>query len=335
MSPVAQGFENILGIGKETAYGTEVVVTEALPFVSEDFGNEIEKIMDDVLRGKAGAGAYIKGNKSYPFTLPMGLTYQDCDRVIAMAMGTAGVPVVNGGLYDNTYSLAEEVSPSATMALWKGVTVWSFAGCKFNTLKISGQANKPLTLETSGAAKLLTRASATNTSGVLQALNTEDDAGKIMFSDLEFKMAGQATALAGTTALGIGSMTLSLDNKMKLDDFDNRALTILEPVRNGIREVKLSLTIPRYEADTYLDWRDNDTALHGSLKFTSGNYLFHIQFAKAKIDDVRAPTSGPGLINQQIEMTLFRDPGSVSADYTFTDEFRILVTNGRSTSPLA
>lgn len=333
--PTAQGFANILGIKKEAVYGTAVAVTEALPFVSEDFGNDIEKIADEVLRGKAGAGVYRKGNRSYPFTVPMELTYEDCDLLIAMALGAAGGPVVNGALFDNTYDLAAEISHSATMALWKGVSVWEFAGCKVNTFKLSGTANKPLKFEPSGVAQTLSRASELNTSGVLQALDTEDVAGKIMFSDLEFKIAAQGTELSGVTELGVSAFDLSFDNKLKTDDFDNRALTILEPKRNGIREVKLNITVPRYEADTYFDWRDNDTKLHGWLKFTSGNYLFEVRFPLAKINDVKAPTSGPGLLSQTVEMTLFRDPGSVSATYAFTDELQIGVTNGRSASPLA
>lgn len=331
----AQGFANILGIKKEAAYGTAVAVTEALPFVSEDFGNDIEKIADEVLRGKAGAGEYKKGNKAYPFSLPLRMTYEDCDLPVALGLGTAGAPQANGGLYDNTYSLAADITNSATMALWKGVSVWEFAGCKVNTLKLSGTANKPLKLDVGGVGKILSRASGLNTSVVLQALDTEDAAGVIMFSDLEFKIAAQASALSGVTALGVNAFDLLVDNKLKLNDYDNRALTILEPLRNGLREVKFNVTVPRYEADTYLDWRDNDTKLHAWLKFTSGSYLWEIDLARIKVDDVKAPTSGPGLISQTVSFTVFRDPGSLSASFTFTDELQVRVTNGRAASPLA
>ena len=156
-----------------------------------------------------------------------------------------------------------------------------------------------------------------------------------MFSDLEFKIAAQASALAGESEKGIGSFELNLSNSLALDQFDNRATTILEPERNGMREVKFSFKVPRYEADTYLDWRDGDTALHAYLKFTSGNYLFDIHIPDLKIDKVDAAIGGPGLIEQNIECTCHRDPGSVSASYTVTDEFEIDVTNGRSASPLA
>lgn len=332
---IGKGFEGILGIKKEAAYGTAIEVTEAIPFVSESFMNDIEKHVDEVLRGKAGAGATIAGNKSYPFTMPCKLTYEDLDLLIAIAMGAAGAPGANGDLYDNTYSLAENLSYSFTAAVYKGVSVWEFAGCKVDTMKIAGEANKPLDIEFGGAAKALDLDSATNTSGVLTALTTEDDASKIMMSDLEFKIAAQATALAGESEKGIGSFELTLNNSLALDQFDNRAQTILEPQRNGFREVKLTFTVPRYEADTYLDWRDGDTALHAYLKFTSGNYMFDIHIPKLKVDKAEAQVSGPGLIEQSIECTCFRDPGSVSASFTVTDEFEIDVTNARSASPLA
>jgi hypothetical protein len=126
-----------------------------------------------------------------------------------------------------------------------------------------------------------------------------------------------------------------MSNNLALDQFDNRALTILEPKRNGIREVKLSFEVPRYEADTYVDWYEADTALHAYLKFTYGNYLFDIHIPKIKIDNAKAPIEGAGLISQKIECTCYRDPGSLSASFTVTDEFEIDVTNGRSADPLA
>lgn len=332
---LGQGFEGILGIAKEGTYGSVVEVTEAIPFVSESFGNEIEKHADEVLRGKAGVGTSVAGNKSYPFTIPCKLTYEDLDLLIAIAMGAAGAPGANGGLYDNTYSLAEDLDYSFVAAAYKGVSVWEYIGNKIDTMKISGEANKPLDIEIGGVAKSLSLTSATNTSAVMQALNTEDAAAKIMFSDLEFKIAAQATALAGEAEKGIGSFDLNLANALALDQFDNRAKTVLEPERNGFREVKFNFKIPRYEADTYHDWKEGDTALHAYLKFTSGNYLFDIHIPDFKIDKVGAPISGPGLIEQNIECTCHRDPGSVSASFTVTDEFEIDVTNGRSASPLA
>lgn len=333
--PLGKGFEGILGVKKEAVYSTAIEVTEAIPFVSESFGNEIEKHVDDVLRGKAGAGASIAGNKSHPFTIPCKLTYEDLDLLIAIAMGAAGSPSANDALYDNTYSLAENLSYSFTAAVYKGVSVWEFAGCKIDTLKIGGSANKPLDIEIGGAAKVLDLSSAVNTSLILAALDTADAAAKIMFSDLEFKIAAQATALAGESEKGLGAFELNVMNALVLDQFDNRATTILEPQRNGMRAVTLSFTVPRYEADTYLDWRDADTALHAYLKFTSGNYMFDIHLPKLKIDKVEAPIGGAGLIAQNIECTCFRDPSSTSATFTLTDEMEIDVTNGRSASPVA
>ena len=330
-----KGFEGIIGVVKEGAYGTVVEVTEALPFVKEDYVREVEKHVDEVLRGEAGQGASIAGNKKFHGPIPQKLTYEDCDLLIAMGMGAAATPEANGDLYDGTYSLAADILYSFTSAIYKGVSVWEYAGNKVNTMKISGSANKPMDIEFGVAAKDLDRASATNTAGILQALDTEDDAQKIMFSDLEFKIVAQATALSGETEKGINSLNFSLDNKLIVDQFDNRALTALEPLRNGIREVKFNFEVPRYEAETYIDWCDNHTSLHAYLKFTYGNYLFDIHIPNLKIDKAQAPIEGAGLIPQKVECTCHRDPGSVSATFTCTDEFEIDVTNGRSASPLA
>ncbi len=332
---IGKGFEGILGVKKEVAYGTPLVVTEALPFVSESFGNEIEKHVDEVLRGKAGAGTSIAGNKSHSFTVPCKLTYEDLDLLIAIGMGAAGTPAVSGGLYSNTYSLAENLEHSFCAAIYKGVSVWEYAGCKIDTLKISGEANKPLDFEVGGVAKAFDLSSAINTPAILTALDTEDAAGKIMFSDLEFKIAAQSSDLSVENEKGLGSFDLIISNSLVMDQFDNRANTILEPERNGLREIKLSFKIPRYEADTYFTWRDADVSLHSYLKFTRDNYMFDIHFPNLKIDKVDAPVGGPGLIEQNIECTCYRDPKSDSASFTLTDEMEIVVINGRSASPLA
>ena len=331
---LGKGFEGILGVVKEPAYGTVAAVTKAIPFVSENFGNDLEKHMDEVLRGKAGQGPSVAGNKMFPFTIPCKLTYSDLDLLIAIALGAAAAPSANGDLYDGMYSPAENLSYSYTAAVYKGVSVWEYSGNKIDTLKISGEANKPLDIEVSGAAKSLSLASATNTSVIMLALDTDDVASKIMFSDLEFKIAAQASALSGVTEAGISQFDLTVGNKLKLDDFDNRALTILEPQRNGFREVKFNFTVPRYEADTYLGWRDNDTALHASLTFTSGSYSFAIHLPKIKIDKADAAIGGPSLIQQKIQCSCYRDPGSVSASFTLTDEIEIAVTNDTAASPL-
>ena len=332
---IGQGFAGIIGVVKEGSWGAVGEVTKALPFVKEDYVRDVEKHIDEVLRGTAGRGQALAGNKRFHGTIPLDLTYEDCDLLIAMALGAAGSPGANGDLYDNTYSLAEDITYSFTAAILKAVSVWEYCGNKVNTMKISGSANKPLAIEFGVAAKDIDLSSATNTAVIVAALDTEDAAAKIMFSDLEFKIAAQATALAGETEKGISDFELSLDNKLKIDQFDNRALTILEPVRDGFREIKLSFTVPRYEADTYVDWYEADTPLHAWLKFTSGNYLFDIHIPRLKIDNVQAPIEGPGLIGQKVACTCYRDPDSDSATFTLTDELEIDVTNGRSASPLA
>lgn len=332
---LGKGFEGILGVRKEGTYGTPLAVTEAIPFVSESFENEIEKHADEVLRGKAGAHGSRAGNLMYPFTVPCKLTYEDLDLLIALAMGSAGTPAVSGSLYSNLYSLAEDLNNSFCAAVYKGVSVWEYAGCKVDTLKIAGEANKPLDIEFAGAAKSLDLASEINTAGVVTALDTEDAAAKIMFADAEFKIAAQDDALATESAKGIGSFEFNLANNLAMDQFDNQALTILEPFRNGKRDVKFNFSVPRYEADTYLTWRDAETALHAYLKFSAGSYIFDIHFPRLIIDKVSAPITGPGMIAQSIECTAFRDPSSTSASFTTTEECEIAVVNGRSSSPLA
>jgi len=332
---IGKGFEGILGVAIETDWGDPVEVTKAIPFVSESLARNIEKHADEVLRGKAGQGPSIAGNRTFFLTIPCKLTYEDLDLLIAIAMGATGSPGANNGLYDNTHALAENLDYSLTAAIYKGVSVWEYSGGKIQTMKISGEANKPLDIEFGIAFKDLDLASVINTAVILQALDTEDAAPKIMFSDLEFKIAAQADALAGQTEKGIQSFELMLDNGMVIDQFDNRAKTILEPQRNGFRKVVLNFNLGRYEDDVYQGWHNDDESLHSWLKFANGDYLFDMHFPHVKIDNPDAPIDGPGLIKQKVPCVCHRDPASASASFTLTDEMEIDVTNGTSASPLA
>lgn len=333
--PIGKGFQGILGVKKEVAYAQEIAVTKAIPMVSEDCSVDIERIEDEVLRGRAGAGDHLAGNIKYPISFKAKLTYADLDFLIAHAMGAAAAPAVNGSLYNHSYTLAEEISTAFTTAIYKGVSVWAFAGCKVDKMKISGKANQPLDIDFSGSGHYLSMSSVVNTAGVLQALSTQDTAAKVMFSDLVFKIATQGTALSGVTASGLAAFTFDLDNKLKNDDFDNRSLYNMEPVRDGIRSVSLDLDVSRYEADTYLAWYHTATVLHAQLLFSAGLYSFQIDLPKITITSVSAPISGPGLIKQQIKCRCHRDPGSLSSSFTDQEEFAIKVTNARSTGALA
>ncbi|MEW6427327.1 MAG: phage tail tube protein [Thermodesulfobacteriota bacterium] len=332
--PTGKGFDSVVGVRKEAAWGTPLAVNKAIPFVSEDFDVEIDRTADEVLRGKAGANPDSDGNVRVPFNLPCKLTYQDVDLLIAVAMGAAGTPAANGGKYDNTYSLAEDCLYSFTAAVYKAVSVWEAAGCKIDKMSIKGSANKPIDITFSGAAKALDLASALNTLAVVGALATEDAAPKLMFSDLAFKIAPQATALSGVAETGINSFEFSLANNLKLDDHDSTSTSILEPVRNGLRAVGFQFTLPRYAADTFRGYMTAKTALHAELVWTLSGYVFRINIPRLTVNKAAAPTKGAGLHTVEVDCTCWTDPGSVSASFTTENEFEIKVTNGLAASPL-
>ena len=332
---LGQGYEAIAGVIKEAAWGTVLAVTKAIPFKKEGMKSSFDKIQDQVLRGVAGRHLLTSGNKTFKGPVTCELTYQDLDLLIAIAMGAAGTPSANGDLYDNIYSLAADISNSFTLAILKGVSVWEYAGCKIDKLKISGSANNPLDVEFDVVAKDLSRTSATNTAAILNALTVTDSGAKIMFSDLEFKMAAQNTALSGATEIGLSSFDLTLENNLAVDQFDSTGLTILQPQRKGVRAVKLTIEMPRYEADTYHDFVANATALHAYLKFTSGNYVFDIHLPKFYLVSGESNVDNDDLIPQKFEATCLRDPASASATFTLFEELEIAVTNGLAASPLA
>jgi len=306
---IGSGFEAICGMKKEAAWAGVQAVTVALPFLKESYTHEYEQIKDEVCRGHAGVSDAAIGNQKAVITPTFNLTYEDLDILLALGMGASGVPSVSSGAYFiNNLTLLDNlpITNSCTLAIHKNVSVWEYLGCIPNTIKISGSANNPLELETELIASSLSLDSATNTLAILAALSTVDLAGKVMMSDLTFKIAAQATTLAAED-YGIDSFEFILNNNLAVDQFDNKEKTIIQPRRTGNREVLFNFTVPRYEADLYADWGISGARLNAQLSFASGSYRFIINIPNLRILPVQIPVEGPGLMGQKIEAVCNRD----------------------------
>ena len=84
---------------------------------------------------------------------------------------------------------------------------------------------------------------------------------RLLHQDGIFRIADTANALASGDALGLEMWELVFKRNYKIDDYTNEQQTALEPVESGFREVMLNIKLPRYEADTFADYKDNETDL--------------------------------------------------------------------------
>jgi hypothetical protein len=158
-----------------------------------------------------------------------------------------------------------------------------------------------------------------------------------MFDQLTFRVGDLTDALGSGDDTSINNFTLTLNNNLATDHHYNVTTgEILEAKRNGRRDVTFSFTLPRYEADTYIAFRDNDTKLQANLSFTDGTYTNQIYLTTAKITDIEANIADGSIVSHTVTMKCFRrDTTNNTHDTTTTEEFYIKETNARTASPLA
>ena len=143
-----------------------------------------------------------------------------------------------------------------------------------------------------------------------------------------FRIADQVDAIADGDKFGIDSFTLSIDNKLSdpawtTDDSVNTdQQTAIEPKRNGFREVKFSIKLPRYASDQFFTWQNSDTVLQADLKFAVGSYEFNILLPYLKVTDPKAGIGGADLIKPEISFDVLINSGR-NTDMTFQDSTAI------------
>lgn len=120
-------------------------------------------------------------------------------------------------------------------------------------------------------------------------------------------IADAPVAFASGDKVGVNSIAFSVENNLKTDDQDSESGTnIVEPERNGMRNVTGTIEIPRYSNDTFIKSTNGFTTYELWINFTGatiggGNAEeLNFYFPQIKFTNVGAPISGPELIKQSL-----------------------------------
>lgn len=338
----------IMGMSKESSYRTAVDATDKIPFNSESIEAQPEVVDDESLQGVAGfknsqkvftpvGGSFDAG---IVYSQKSGSEYVSSDLPIALAMG-------DGGTYANSsnyFLLEDDLDVFGTVAVLKGTSdVWENVSCYINSMSLAMDNKSGLkgSFDIIGYKQL--RTGTTNVAADLTGLPS-DVANQILSSDLTCYAGDTTNALTAADKKMVSSATLSLSNNMSDSEqatpensgHTDSDLTI-EPVRNGFREVTLELTIPRYDSDTWLAYRDNQTELQVEFAFTDGTHEFFIAVPSFKIQTVSAPVGGSGLITQTVSGKCFVPSHTITkfdnnSSVTVTTEFGIETKNERTSA---
>ena len=346
-----KGWLSRLALALETTYGTAVTVAELIPYLTEGISFQKDRANDKSLTGDAGFNRSFVGVGKYVGPLKCNLAYGDLDIMIAAALGaTAGVPVIVGiapALYSNTYSLADEINHSFTLAADKAVSIHEWAGCKINKLTLRGTPSNPIEAEFEIVAKtrlLSTDAAYAGNDAADITAATELDVPVVMFEDLVMLLGDNVNALvAPTDNFCVGGFELVIDNHLRTDEQTNCGLD--EPERNERREIKLTLDFPSYSTNNYIDWLVANTILQSSMTFTradplgvlTDDYQYQLRLGKMLVAEYPTPVEGDQMIAPKVVFDLLRVKTATDNPtwVAMTDEMELYTVGPRVADPLA
>lgn len=356
------GYQTILGAAKQSAYRTALVATDKIPYRTENLIGEYIRINSEWLGGHAGLVSNDKGPKKVMGSVAVDVVYDEksgsefvgTDLLFAAAMGTTVWDAVNTS---NQITLSLDLDIALTLALLKGNVgtnaLWEFNGVKSSGFTLEGVSgsNSNLKATFDYIVYNIARSSCINTSTDLTTLPT-DIPGRVLFTDGSLRMSTDfSDALGNSDRISFNKFTLSLNNTPIDPDFASIDAThtdgslILETLRNGFRDCKLSITLPRYDADTFFTAYEANSPIQLQLMYQSGTKKFNINCPYAVIEKITGNVSGPGIIPVEISLALLRgaayNNGAGNTVMLFQDsattiseEFAIETDNERTASIL-
>lgn len=313
-TPVAHGYESQMGIGLETTPGTPVVVTQKIPFRAEDIKAQYNHILDNSLCGPAARPRSQRGTLIAEGGFEFHLRYQLAQLILQHFFGSflVDTPVVG----TNTYSLDPSIDGDAvTLAIEKTVAVWEHTGFKASELTISGSPTDGIIVEVDGFAVNTNYASVINTSAVLDGLAVPGDFS--LFQDVRLRIGDHVDALAVADEIAISSFEININRNLAPTEVnsDNR----LEALENGFRETTFEITIPRYCAQTFIDFHNNHTPLQAELLITDGSNTKTILIPNMLTMEFDAEVGGPEFVEHPVTFSCHPDQAGANAFMTLQD----------------
>ncbi len=233
--------------------------------------------------------------------------------------------------YDTTgiQAATDDIIRYGTLGFLKfSTTPWIWRAVMVNSITFRFAAGEGMTVSVDLVPFNLDRASSTN--GAASAANWAFDHGsavfeaneRIVFSDIDhFRIDSFSTGSALTSAddYGISAFEMTINNNLKIDDMDVVSGKFrVEPTRSAHREITGSITLPRYNADTFFSWEAADTLLMAHLQstgstITSSARKFEIFINSLKLEAGKASISGAGVVQQTFNFRALSPTGQAAS----------------------
>jgi hypothetical protein len=158
--------------------------------------------------------------------------------------------------------------------------------------------------------------SLTHASVINPDLDSADPAPQypVAFTELELRLGvySTTTPLDAGDAHDVSGIRLRVDNALSVRGDASTGLHIAEPKRRGPVQVSGELLLPRYSADTVLDWAADATELMASLVFTGPAiaatgfaYALRLWLPCVRLARASAPTTGADEPTQRVAFAAY------------------------------
>ncbi len=349
------GIQQRIAFKKAAVWGTAVAcgATDEVLFLTGQ-AKRTAPVEIDQSRGSAFSKDGTAGQIDCPVQYTCNLRYVGMDVLIAMFMGIAGVPTVQGATsaYQNIYKFSPDVyGLMVTIAKLMGPYIEEVPTAKISEISISGEVGpKPLQLAITGIGINKEAASLVNTLAAFASvtLPTGADKNAVMFSQGVFRMNSQSGAALGAgDVINPGKFALTLKRAVQGEYTGAYRTTGAnpqdlrdEPSNSGMPDLKLTLDFPIHNNATYLTDLGADARKKMDITFTGAqiaapyNYQHLLQFPHLQMVTAD-PTDDNGRIKQPLEFHIHGASAAPTGMAGITDPLWWTVINTRSTNPLA
>jgi len=330
---------------KAAVWGTPVAcgAGDGILLTKDTFKREVEDNPDDSL-GMAFTESRDLGVIKAEGALEGYLRYEGLGVLLAMVFGDVGAPSLVGPAlaYANTFRLKDKLdSIFGTLAINKVVNVFEYPSVKCPGITIKGEMGKPVTFALDGIADDEDPDSTTNDLTSFANVTIPETGNRVRMSHAVIRLNNrEGAALGGADVVNVTGFELSIKRKKKGEYTTGNGNRVDEPDNEGLPEVNLKLSFPRYTATTYLAGLRSDQRMKADMVFTGGLIEttfyreFRLQFPHLGLLNAEALTD-EGKVRHPLEFSCMGTPTAPSGMAGVTRPVQLDVTNTASTSPLA
>jgi hypothetical protein len=308
------GFASAVGYGLESTWATAVAVTASLKYLSDTMDQTRAKIVRATNRGRGARDA----NRATHYVAGGGLTglltYD-----LAQSWLTHFIGAFNDDVGGDYYSVLDQVVTGLTVAIDRVTSVHEFVGCVIDSVTLAGDPDSGVTFEWALTAKNRLISGQTNNAAAVAALS--EPGSDVLFHECTLRVGDMGDALAAGDNLSISQFSVEI-NRNKATNAVN-SLYQLQSKENGHRDVMLSFTIPRYEADTFLAWEAAATALQANLIMTDSTNTKDLRFSHLTVESVVINQSDDSMAEVPVVMRAHENESATNTNTGFDFEAEI------------